>query len=585
MNEPPAIEASASSERQAKLLTRVLAASAALVVGLWLVMALSRRDTGPLESPLILPIARQLSDGPWCLYGPYDGRKPWVLIHAPLYYHLAGLLAWSLARARRDDVLAALAAGRSLSMLGLALTAAAAYQIARFEGALARAGVWTVLLVLTAPVVTFMSFTVRPDMLGIAAQTFGIALVLKSACSAQPSSATLRAGYACFAVAACTKQHFVMAALVSTGLLLLGFKIRRIPLGQIAGAVALFLTIVAVSYGVEEVATQGRMSRSVFLTAGRVGQIHPGGWLHVATVFSAVLGKSVGLLCLLAAAYLAPLWDQGSPRRKRLTSAAASAIAAIAIAAMVSVFVIKNWAGWLVLAGAVALALLIIPTLARCEPVSRASRLEAILWVYVACELSLMTLLCLVSDGAWVNYAIEAVVLTCVVTGRALARGYAAAPAPAALRPAGLAALAVLSSALLDLKDANSTGYLERDGLARSFDLSMPPRFDLFFVDRPGYNRLYGRLELVYDYWLYPVFESTGLAEPRSRWLRQALSDQSMRTVFTPTLSARIDGVDETLQELGYRPLGRAGPLLICQRDPAARESQAKARARHPESR
>ena len=45
------------------------------------------------------------------------------------------------------------------------------------------------------------------------------------------------------------------------------------------------------------------------------------------------------------------------------------------------------------------------------------------------------------------------------------------------------------------------------------------PRACYYFTDRPGLNRLDGRLELVHDNWLYPVFESLRLAEPRSAWL------------------------------------------------------------------
>ena len=34
---------------------------------------------------------------------------------------------------------------------------------------------------------------------------------------------------------------------------------------------------------------------------------------------------------------------------------------------------------------------------------------------------------------------------------------------------------------------------------------------------------MYGRADLVFDHWLYPVFESVHGAEPRSCWLRSAL--------------------------------------------------------------
>ena len=33
------------------------------------------------------------------------------------------------------------------------------------------------------------------------------------------------------------------------------------------------------------------------------------------------------------------------------------------------------------------------------------------------------------------------------------------------------------------------------------------PAAEVFFVDLPGLNRLHGRIDLVYDPWLYPVFE------------------------------------------------------------------------------
>ena len=59
--------------------------------------------------------------------------------------------------------------------------------------------------------------------------------------------------------------------------------------------------------------------------------------------------------------------------------------------------------------------------------------------------------------------------------------------------------------------------------LARLSHYLRRPSSELFFVDRPGDNRVHGRLDLVYDPWLYPVFESIGLAEPRSAWLARAL--------------------------------------------------------------
>src|SRR3954449_5616886 len=78
--------------------------TAALILGActlvpWLFMALERDDVEASESPLVLAVARQITHGPRELYGPYGESNPLVLIHAPLYYRLAGLMAWALASA------------------------------------------------------------------------------------------------------------------------------------------------------------------------------------------------------------------------------------------------------------------------------------------------------------------------------------------------------------------------------------------------------------------------------------------------------------------------------------------------------
>ena len=63
--------------------TAVLSAAAAVAVIFGVFLALGQEDTEPLESPLLLSVARQLMRGPWELYGPFGGRNPLVLIHAP----------------------------------------------------------------------------------------------------------------------------------------------------------------------------------------------------------------------------------------------------------------------------------------------------------------------------------------------------------------------------------------------------------------------------------------------------------------------------------------------------------------------
>ncbi len=78
-------------------ITAVLAVSAFVFLGFRLLLGLSDEDTDLYESPLILSVARQLAAGPGELYGPFGGRNPLVLIHAPLYYRLAALAAWPIA--------------------------------------------------------------------------------------------------------------------------------------------------------------------------------------------------------------------------------------------------------------------------------------------------------------------------------------------------------------------------------------------------------------------------------------------------------------------------------------------------------
>ncbi|HEX3448024.1 MAG TPA: hypothetical protein VHS97_07200, partial [Isosphaeraceae bacterium] len=68
---------------------------------------------------------------------------------------------------------------------------------------------------------------------------------------------------------------------------------------------------------------------------------------------------------------------------------------------------------------------------------------------------------------------------------------------------------------------------------------------------------------MVYDPWLYPVFESIGLAEPRSIWLEQAHSTGPVRVVVSTTSRPRIEGLERTLHELGYEDAIRVGDYFI----------------------
>ena len=88
----------------------------------------------------------------------------------------------------------------------------------------------------------------------------------------------------------------------------------------------------------------------------------------------------------------------------------------------------------------------------------------------------------------------------------------------------------------------------------------------VFFVDRPGFNRIHGRADLVYDPWLYPVFESIKLAEPRSAWLGRAIKYGPVRVVVMSSPALQIDGVSQSLPEMGYALRLRIGPWFVWMR-------------------
>ena len=81
----------------------------------------------------------------------------------------------------------------------------------------------------------------------------------------------LAAAFACFGVALCVKQHFVMAPLISLFLLVWNRARCRLGLVSIVRYVLIALTIVVLYYSMEEWVTEGRMSRSILVAAGNVG--------------------------------------------------------------------------------------------------------------------------------------------------------------------------------------------------------------------------------------------------------------------------------------------------------------------------
>ena len=202
----------------------------------WLFMALERDDVEASESPLVLAVARQLTHGPRELYGPFGGGNPLVLIHPPLYYRLAALGAWPLARAgfglssgthRRPDDLARRMGGdarRGVFPGSLSGCAADRRMVGRASGR-GDAG-------LRRPAVE-----VRPDMLGVAIQTWGVVLLLGALQAERPSErARSCLPSPASALAGCVKQQLAVAPGVSTFLLASACRARRVRFGTIAGA-------------------------------------------------------------------------------------------------------------------------------------------------------------------------------------------------------------------------------------------------------------------------------------------------------------------------------------------------------------
>jgi len=538
-----------------------LALAAMLSCGFWFAMALSPEDVGLLESPLLLAVARQLRFGPWELYGPFGRRNPLVLIHAPLYYRLAALAAWPAAAAGVEPVFAAIVAGRALSMLGLLVTVAAAYRLARLDGAPKRAGWWAALLLLASPVLGGTPFSVRPDILGVAFQTIGVLLLLAFLKDPAAGGSKALFGFAFFGLAICTKQQFVTGAAISACVWIARWRHGQVSLKPLVSGLTVAIAIVAAEYGAEELVSDGRMSLAVFGAAANVSRVHPGSWLHVATLFAAVVGNSVGLIALLGAA-AQRAWPMA--RSFLLRFSATSLVIVLAGATALHLFWTRLWVGWVMLAAALAILLLMLPAVAFLEwSKPRSTGLDSNLAVYLGAELVLVMLLGRLSEGAWVNYAIQAIVFAAVLTARAASRTVEQSPRIGVAIVLTLAAVAVPAAICLDLKGEVTRRRSEHAVLARIVGTVGHPVSEYFFAERPGHNRASGRVELVYDDWLYPVFESTGLAEHRRQWLSESLTNGPVRVVVTTAESSRITGVETPLPVLGYRPVGRFGPFHV----------------------
>jgi len=544
-------------------ITAVLAVGAG-VLGFWVSMALRQEDTEALESPLVMAVARQLVAGPWGLYGPYGKQNPLVLIHAPLYYHLAALAAWPLARAGLDPLSASLVAGRSLSVLGLLATLAAAYRLARLDGAPRRVGWWAILLFAATPIHGGVAIEVRPDMLGVAFQTTGVLLVLSALRTERHRQATILAAFASFGLAIAIKQLFVVTPAISTFLLLAAWRRGKLASEPIGRALLLALSIVLVVYGTDELATGGRMSQSLFSAASNVSRVHLGDWSYAWRIGVAVIWKCTGWIAILVAAGVAMIAREAGWGRNLLAALGTGLIGLIVAMAVLQFFVLQTSISTLIVYGLLATIVLVLPVCILLEGRPfLGEQLDRSLWIYWVGEMMLMSILCRMSTGAWYNYSIQAVVFGSVLTARALSRALAGATTSRSLLAVMIATLAVPAFALTDAKQIALKRNADRTAVARILDKLKRPSQEFFFVDRPGDNRVHGRRDLVYDNWLYPVFESIGLAEPRSIWLRHALEAGPVRVVVMPSAGDRIEGIDQSLAELGYVQRGGFAPFHV----------------------
>ena len=185
----------------------------------WLCMAFARDDVEASESPWILAVARQLTNGPRELYGPFGGDNPLVLIHAPLYYRAAAVCAWPMTRAGLSPLHAARVAGRALSVIGWAATLAGVFCLATFQGAPRIAGWWAVLLTAALPVYGGLPVEVRPEMLGVACQTWGVVLLVGEILRERPRAPIIVLSLIFVALAACVIRQVALTPAVSLFLL------------------------------------------------------------------------------------------------------------------------------------------------------------------------------------------------------------------------------------------------------------------------------------------------------------------------------------------------------------------------------
>ena len=500
----------------------LLAAVAHVAFNGWI--GLDRDDSENLEATRVLAAARQWTDGFGGLYGPFSERNPSVLIQAPLYYRLTGLLAWPMMRLGVDAVAACRCAGRVLSFASFLGILGLAARLARFDGA-GRLAAWVAVgLTAASPVIVPFTVTMRPDMLGVFLQLLGLTLTLQATREGtrRPTLGLSLAGLA-FTAALCVKQHFVGGPLVAFLLVLDALRVERLRATSLLLAALPSIVLVSAYIAWEQHITGGMLAVACLRLPKALKGVAAGSWGYAAFVFWTTIKRALGLAILAAACLLAG--------RRALTL----------------------------------------------------RRLDAVLIAFIAVDLGLMLKLTLDSAGAWYNYALAAAICGAVVLARAVERIVATPldrplPRLAAIACAGLAILA------LDARLVVRGVAFRREVAARNAVLEADPRFrghsagEVYFAGPlQHYNVRMGAVQLAHDEWLYGAFEAIGAAEPRAAWLEPALESGPIRLVVQPASagSGHVAGVGPALSDIGYEPVGRVGDLDLWERREAPRHGVA----------
>jgi hypothetical protein len=482
-----------------------------------LIPFLTPDDSDNLETPLAMAAAGQLTAGPETLYGPFSRRNPRVLIHAPLYYRLTGLLAWPLVSPTMDAISACMIAGRTISVISFLACLAVTYRLARFAGSPKKAGVWAACLAASTWIATPLAVTVRPDMLGVALQTAGLWLVLRAKDRRPVATASLVVGGAAFGLAICVKQHDVVEALVAAYALAATWRRRRDARGAIGRAAAVGIGIVVADYLFENLVTSGMMGQSVFEVPARMARYSSVSWKNPIGILFDIMMRSLFPLTL---------WAIGA------------------------------WVG------------------RGHRPAVAIDR-----WLKLALlgEVLLIAVIAYNSSGAWVNYGLQAVVLISILAGRALAFAVEGVVSRTNSIGLGVAAVVILGLGLWGVLVTDRKSFANHAMLFEVLNsprLKGRPRDQIYFVGLPQYNRLFGRLDLAHDEWLYGMFERAAAAEPREYWLRPELTSGSIRVVIVPNdppFPFPVDppvvpGLSEPLPRLGYDKVNTIGRFQVWER-------------------